>query len=68
MKPNKKLETINAKILELQHMQKQLEDDFILNISKQIAKILLKKKAYNINQNELLSKIEDVIDGLSSSK
>ncbi len=68
MKHNKKLEMINAKISELQQMQKQLEDDFIQNISKQIAKILLKKKAYNLNQNDLLTKIEALIDEIAASK
>ncbi len=62
MKNNKKLESINSKIEELQKIQKQLEDDFIQNTSKQIAKILLKKKAFNIDMPTFLNNIESIID------
>jgi hypothetical protein len=61
-KNNKKLESINQKIAELQILQKKIEDDFVQNISKDIAKILVKKKAYNIDKTNLLKKIEFLID------
>lgn len=62
MKNVKKIEQISEKIAELQKIQKQIESDFIQDLSKQIAKILIKKKAFNIDKSSLLSKIESVIE------
>ena len=66
MKNIKKLEQINEKIAELQKIQKQLENEFIENMSKEISKILLKKRAFNIDKNLLLQEIENLINRLES--
>ena len=63
MKNSEKISLINEKIAELQKKQKQLENEYIENISKDIAKLLLKKKAFNLDKNVLLKKIEALIDG-----
>lgn len=63
MKNSEKITQINEKIAELQKKQKQLENEYIENISKDIAKLLLKKKAFNLDKNTLLKKIEALIDG-----
>ena len=63
MKNSEKITQINEKIAELQREQKQLEYEYIENISKDIAKLLLKKKAFNLDKNTLLKKIEALIDG-----
>jgi len=65
MKNAKKIEQINEKIAELQKIQKQLEDEYIDDVSKDIAKLLLKKKAFNIDKNTLIKEITDLIDKLS---
>ena len=59
-----KIEQLNVKIAELQKLQKNAENEFAQNIAKQIAKILIKKKAYNIEQSTLLKEIEIIIDTL----
>ncbi len=56
MKNSEKITQINEKIAELQREQKQLEYEYIENISKDIAKLLLKKKAFNLDKNTLLKK------------
>lgn len=65
MKNAKRIEQINEKIAELQKIQKQLEDEYIENVSKDIAKLLFKKKAFNIDKNILIKEITDLIDKLS---
>ena len=65
MKNAKRIEQINEKIAELQKIQKQLEDEYIDDVSKDIAKLLLKKKAFNIDKNTLIKEITDLIDKLS---
>lgn len=62
MSNSKKLESINQKIANLQKLQKKIEDDFIQTISKDIARILVKKKSFNIDKPALLKKIETLID------
>ena len=64
MKNAKRIEQINEKIAELQKIQKQLENEYLDNVSKDIAKLLFKKKAFNIDKNILIKEIEKVIDGV----
>lgn len=64
MSNSKKLESINQKIVDLQKLQKKIEDDFIQTMSKDIAKILVKKKAYDVDKATLLKQIEVSIDNL----
>ena len=67
-KNNKKLNAINAKIDDLLKIKSQLENDFIQDLSQQIAKILMKKNVYNIDKIALLKKIEATIDEVSNQK
>ena len=53
------------KIAELQKIQKQLENEYIEDVSKDVAKLLFKKKAFNIDKNILIKEITDLIDKLS---
>ena len=64
MKDAKKLEQINEKIAELQKLQKQLESEYVESLSKDIAKLLLKKKVFSIEKSVILNKIDDVINKL----
>jgi len=61
-KNTKKLESINQKILNLQKIKSQMEDDFVNDISQQIAKLLAKKNSFNIDKPALLKTIESAID------
>lgn len=64
MKDTKKLEQINEKIAELQKVQKQLESEYVESLSKDIAKLLLKKRIFSIEKSAILNKIEAVINEL----
>ena len=64
MKDIKKLEQINEKIAELQKVQKQLENDYVESLSKDIAKLLLKKRIFSIEKSAVLNKIDTVISEL----
>lgn len=64
MKDAKKLELINEKIAELQKVQKQLENEYVENLSKDIAKLLLKKRMFSIEKSIILNKIDAVINKL----
>lgn len=64
MKDIKKLEQINEKIAELQKVQKQLENEYVESLSKDIAKLLLKKRIFNIEKSIILNKIDAVINEL----
>lgn len=68
MKNSKKLDIINSKISDLQKIQKQLENDLISDLSSHISKIIIKKKAYNLDHSLLLSKIESTIDEIIKQK
>jgi hypothetical protein len=61
-KNNKRLESINQKIADLQKLQKKIEDDYISNLSKDITKMLFKKKAYDVDKSALLKIIENAVD------
>lgn len=64
MKDAKKLELINGKIAELQKVQKQLENEYVESLSKDIAKLLLKKRMFSIEKSIILNKIDAVINKL----
>lgn len=61
-KNNKRLYAINQKIAELQQTKNQLENDFVQDMSEQLARILLKKKIFNFDKTALLKRIEAVVD------
>ncbi len=61
-KNNKRLDAINQKIAELQKTKSKLEEDFVQNMSQQIAKIFVKEKAYGVDKTALLKRIEAVVD------
>ena len=68
MKKQNKLQLIEAKIEELQKIQKQLEEEFISDLSNQIAKLLIKKKLFNLEKSEILNRIEKTLDEISNQK
>ena len=61
MKNCAKLLEINRKIDELQKAKNLLEEEFVEDMSMQIAKILLKKKAFDIDKSDFLKAIELII-------
>ena len=65
-KNNKKLKEINAKIVVLLRQQKQLEENYAKDISQQIAQILIKKKAFNVDASSLLKTIESAIEAIQN--
>lgn len=64
MKNAKKLKQINEKISELQKVQNQLENEYIESLSKDIAKLLLKKRIFSIEKSIILNKIDALINEL----
>ena len=66
-KNNKKLAVINAKIDDLQKLKSQLEENYANDLSTQIAQILVKKKAFNVDKSALLKTIESAIDAIQNS-
>ena len=62
-KNTKRLDAINSKIDHLLKAKSKLEKDFVNDMAQQIAKILVNKKAFNIDKSALLKKIETIIDG-----
>ena len=65
MKNPKKLQQINQKIADLKILQKELEDDFVKDLSKQISKIILKKNLFDIEKSKILKCIENAFDEIS---
>jgi len=61
-KNNKKLNAINAKIDDLLKIKSQLENDFAQGLSEDIAKILIRKNAINLDKSVLLKKIEAIVE------
>jgi len=61
-KNNKKLAVINAKIDDLLKIKSQLENDFTQSLSEDIAKILVRKKAFNVDKSVLLKRIEAIVE------
>lgn len=68
MRNANKLKQIEEKIEELRKQQKQLEDDFVADLSTQISKLILKKKLFNIEKSEIISKIESALDEILNAK
>ena len=64
MKNAKKLQQINQKIADLKILQKELETDFVNDLSKQISKIILKKNLFNIEKSKILECVENSFDEL----
>ena len=64
MKNAKKLQQINQKIADLKILQKELETDFVNDLSKQISKIILKKNLFDIEKSKILECIENAFDTL----
>ncbi|MDR3180024.1 MAG: hypothetical protein LBT70_03955 [Holosporaceae bacterium] len=62
MKQSKKLDAINDKITNLAKQKKDLEDEITQSVAKQVAAILIKKRATKINIAAFLGKIEDIVD------
>jgi hypothetical protein len=67
MKNSKRLESINQKIAELTRKQKEIEDQITDSVSKQVAAILIKKHATNIDIPAFLKKVERIVDELNRS-
>ena len=61
---SKRLDAINAKIADLQKLKNKLEDNFVQDASKDVAKLLVKHKTYNIDKSVLLKKIESAIGAI----
>ncbi len=64
MKNAKKLQQINQKIADLKILQKELETDFVNDLSKQISKIILKKNLFDIEKSKILECVENAFDEL----
>lgn len=64
MKNAKKLQQINQKIANLKVLQKELETDFVNDLSKQISKIILRKNLFDIEKSKILKCIENAFDEL----
>ena len=62
MKNAKRLEAVNQKIAELTKKQKEIEAKMIDSVSKQVAALLIKKRAANMDIPSFLKKIEKLID------
>ncbi|MDR3179855.1 MAG: hypothetical protein LBT70_03060 [Holosporaceae bacterium] len=66
MKQLKKLDTINDKITNLAKQKKALEDEITQSVAKQVAAILIKKRATKINIAAFFEKIEDIVDEMKN--
>ena len=64
MKNAKKLQQINQKIADLKILQKELETDFVNDLSKQISKIIIKKNLFDIEKSKILNCVENAFDDL----
>ena len=62
MKQTKKLNLVNQKLAELTAQKKELENEMIGSISKQVAALLIKKHATNIDMKLFLQMVDSVID------
>lgn len=66
MKNTKNLDNLNQKIAELIDKKKQIEEKVIAKISKQIASLLIKKHASDIDIKEFIKRIEPIIDDMKN--
>ena len=62
MKQTKKLDLVNQKIAELTAQKKTIENQMIDSISKQVAALLIKKHATDIDMKLFLQMVDSVID------
>ena len=62
MKQTKKLDLVNQKLAELTAQKKELENEMIESISKQVATLLIKKRATDIDMKLFLQMVDSVID------
>ena len=62
MKQTKKLDLVNQKLAELTAQKKELENEMIGSISKQVAALLIKKHATDIDMKLFLQMVDSVID------
>ena len=67
MKKSKKLEDINQKIAELTTKKQEIEKQIAIDISKNIADMIIKKNAVSIDMTMLQKKIEQIIDNMLKS-
>ena len=67
MKKSKKLEDINQKIAELTIKKQEIEKQIAIDISKNIADMIIKKNAVSIDMTMLQKKIEQIIDNMLKS-
>jgi hypothetical protein len=65
MKQSEKLDALTQKINALADQKKSLEDEMIQSISKQVAAILIKKRATKIDISAFLKKIDAVVDEMN---
>ena len=68
MKGTKNLDNLNQKIAELMDKKKQIEDKMIAKISKQIASLLIRKRASDIDIKEFVKRIEPIIDEMKDGE
>lgn len=68
MKGTKNLDNLNQKIAELMDKKKQIEDKMIAKISKQIASLLIRKRASDIDIKEFVKRIEPIIDDMKNEE
>ena len=62
MKQTKKLDSVNQKLAELIAKKQELENEMIQSISKQVAALLIKKHATDIDMKLFLQLVDSVID------
>ena len=68
MKGTKNLDNLNQKIAELMDKKKQIEDKMIAKISKQIASLLIRKRASDIDIKEFVKRTEPIIDDMKNEE
>lgn len=68
MKGTKNLDNLNQKIAELMDKKKQIEDKMIAKISRQIASLLIRKHASDIDIKEFVKRIEPIIDDMKNEE
>ena len=61
-KQTKKLDSVNQKLEELIAKKHELENEMIQSISKQVAALLIKKHATDIDMKLFLQMVDSVID------
>lgn len=65
MKNAKKLQQINKKIADLKILQKELENDFVKDLSVQVMKIIRKRNLFDLDKSQILKRIENAFDEIA---